>query len=95
MSDATKDSATKPEDIPKRNRRSLRVGSSILARGEPMLWLAGGGLVVCLLMVLGLLGLVLWQGMTTFWPAPTTKPDYLSPRPVQCHQREMVVGDLS
>ena len=23
-----------------------------------------------LLMVIGLLGLVLWQGMTTFWPAP-------------------------
>lgn len=73
MSDATKAPAAEPEDTPKRNRRSLRVGSSILARGEPMLWLAGGGLVVCLLMVIGLLGLVLWQGLTTFWPAPVVQ----------------------
>ena len=73
MSDATKAPAAKPEDTPTRRRRSLRVGSSILARGEPMLWLAGGGLVVCLLMVIGLLGLVLWQGMTTFWPAPVVQ----------------------
>ena len=51
-------------------RKTRRVGASILARGEPMLWLTGGGLIVCLLMVLGLMALVIWQGVTTFWPVP-------------------------
>ena len=44
--------------------------SAVLARGEPMQWLTGGGLVVCILMIAGLLGLVLWQGIVTFWPQP-------------------------
>ena len=35
-----------------------------------MLWLTGGGLVVCVLMVLGLLALVVWNGIATFWPVP-------------------------
>lgn len=55
------------------SRRGCRVGASLLARGEPMLWLTGGGLVVCLLMVVGLLVLVFWQGMTTFWPSPVVQ----------------------
>jgi phosphate transport system permease protein len=33
-----------------------------------MIWLTGGGLAVCLVMILGLLVLVLVQGMGTFWP---------------------------
>ena len=33
-----------------------------------MLWLTGGGLVVCVLMIVGLLVLVFVQGATTFWP---------------------------
>ncbi len=44
--------------------------TALLARGEPMVWLSGGGLVVALLMVAGLVGLVVWQGVTTFWPEP-------------------------
>ncbi|MFW6058652.1 MAG: phosphate ABC transporter permease PstA [Phycisphaeraceae bacterium] len=43
---------------------------ALMAHGEPMLWLSGGGLAVCLLMIVGLLVLVFWQGITTFWPAP-------------------------
>ena len=34
-----------------------------------MLWLTGGGLVIALLMIAGLLMLVLYQGMGTFWPS--------------------------
>ena len=55
------------------HRRVSRSGSSLLARGEPMLWLTGGGLVVCLSMVIGLLVLVFWKGMTTFWPVPVVQ----------------------
>jgi phosphate transport system permease protein len=41
-----------------------------LARGEPMVWLTGGGLALSLLIIAGLLGLVLIQGFSTFWPRP-------------------------
>lgn len=55
---------------PPRRRRTPRVGASLLARGTPMVWLTAGGLALCLAMVAGLLTLVVWQGMATFWPAP-------------------------
>jgi len=47
--------------------------AALLARGEPMVWLSAGGLVVTLLMVIGLVGLVFWQGMTTFWPGAVVR----------------------
>ncbi|MCH8507898.1 MAG: ABC transporter permease subunit [Phycisphaerales bacterium] len=40
------------------------------ARGEPMIWLTGGALVVCLVMIIGLVGMIVTHGMTTFWPRP-------------------------
>lgn len=54
----------------RRPRRTPRIGSSLLARGTPQVWLTAGGLAVCLMMVAGLLALVIHQGLTTFWPAP-------------------------
>lgn len=51
-------------------RRRARSTTSLLAHGEPMVWLTGGALAVALLMILGLLLLVLAQGSTTFWPVP-------------------------
>jgi phosphate transport system permease protein len=53
-----------------RRSRKSRVATSMLAQGEPLLWLTGGGLVLCCVMIVGLLGLVLWQGFGTFWPQP-------------------------
>ncbi|GJM20417.1 MAG: phosphate transport system permease protein PstA [Planctomycetota bacterium] len=50
-----------------RARRSRR-GTSLFAHGEPMIWFTGGSLVLALLMIIGLLGWVLAQGMGTFWP---------------------------
>lgn len=38
-----------------------------------MLWLCGGSLALCLVMVFGLLLLVLVQGFGTFWPAPVVQ----------------------
>lgn len=35
-----------------------------------MIWVTGSGLVISLLMITGLLLLVLYQGVTTFWPHP-------------------------
>jgi phosphate transport system permease protein len=38
-----------------------------------MVWLTAGGLAICLSLIVGLLGLVLWQGGATFWPAPVVQ----------------------
>jgi phosphate transport system permease protein len=54
-----------------RRRRRVHHGSgpmSLFAQGQPVVWLTGGGLVLCLCMVLGLLALVFSQGVATFWP---------------------------
>ncbi len=44
--------------------------SDLRAEGEPSTWLFGGALSFGVLMILGLLVLVLWNGATTFWPKP-------------------------
>ena len=49
--------------------RRKRRKTSLFARGEPFVWLVGGALVLCLVMVLGLLVLVFAQGVATFWPS--------------------------
>ncbi|MBL4701414.1 MAG: hypothetical protein JKX85_09170, partial [Phycisphaeraceae bacterium] len=53
----------------KKNRGS-RGGRSLLAKGEPMLWLSGGGLVIAIVMIIALMGLIIVQGVVTFWPTP-------------------------
>jgi phosphate transport system permease protein len=53
-----------------RPRKIKRGKTSLLAHGEPMVWLTGGALAVCLVMIVGLLTLVVIQGVSTFWPAP-------------------------
>ena len=45
-----------------------RVKTSLLARGESMLWITGGSLVLGVVMIIGLLLLVVYLGMGTFWP---------------------------
>jgi len=38
-----------------------------------MIWLTGGALVLCILMILGLISLVLYNGSRAFWPGPIAK----------------------
>lgn len=47
-----------------------RKGSDLTARGEPMVWAMGGSLALGLLMILGFLALIFWNGFTAFWPKP-------------------------
>ena len=56
-----------PEDPNKRTPRRV-FQSSLAARGEPMVWLTGGALVLALLMIAGLLLLIAVNGFATFWP---------------------------
>ncbi|MCC9606059.1 ABC transporter permease subunit [Blastopirellula sp. JC732] len=64
-SPAQNDAAAAPRE--KRGHVS-KPGLSLLAQGEPMVWLTGGSLALCLLMIFGLLSLVIYNGMRTFWP---------------------------
>ncbi|MCA9163313.1 MAG: hypothetical protein KDA62_10045 [Planctomycetales bacterium] len=46
--------STGVETLPTRRRaRASRPGLSLLASGEPMIWLTGGALVICLVMIVG------------------------------------------
>ena len=58
---------------PPRFLKRVSGSTSLLAHGENMIWLMGGALAVCALMVVGLLALVLWQGSTTFWAHPVER----------------------
>lgn len=53
-----------------RPRRRATLAASLLARGEPTIWLTGGALAMALVMIAGLLALILVEGIRTFWPAP-------------------------
>jgi phosphate transport system permease protein len=57
----------------RKKTRGNRGGRSLLAKGEPMLWLTGGGLVVAVVMIVALLALVIVQGAITFWPKPVVQ----------------------
>ena len=43
-----------------------------------MIWLTGGALAICAAMVAGLLLLVLWKGLSTFWPQPVARLDAIA-----------------
>jgi phosphate transport system permease protein len=60
--------AVKPLTSTRTVRRSYE--SSLSARGEPFLWGLGGALSFGVLLVVGFLVLVFWNGITTFWPKP-------------------------
>jgi len=68
-------------------RRRPGGASSLLAAGEPMIWLTGGAMLVCLAMILGLLALVAFQGFSTFWPAPIVRIETLG--------GEVLVGEVT
>ncbi len=48
-------------------------GISLLARGTAPVWLTGGAMSVCLMMIGGLLAFIFFQGVLTFWPVPIVK----------------------
>jgi phosphate transport system permease protein len=46
------------------------IATDLTAQGEPYLWALGGALATGILMILGFLLLVAWNGITTFLPKP-------------------------
>lgn len=53
-----------------RPRRRSSSHATLVAHGEPQLWLTGGALAISLVLIIGLLTLVVIQGIGTFWPLP-------------------------
>lgn len=51
-----------------RPRRRGSSHSTLVAHGEPQLWLTGGALAIAIVLIVGLLALVVVQGIGTFWP---------------------------
>lgn len=56
-----------------RRRRTIQSHWSLLAAGGPLVLLTGGALVVCLTAIVGLLGLVFYEGSSTFWPGAVVR----------------------
>ncbi len=52
-----------------------------------MVWLTGGALVLCVAMIAGLLALVAWQGVRTFWPRPIVE--------LRLHDGTVVMGQVT
>jgi phosphate transport system permease protein len=60
-------SAPSPQDATRPKRGGL------FRRGDPWVWLTGSALGACLLMILGLIAIILTNGLGFFWPAPVEK----------------------
>lgn len=58
----------RPDGAAARPRRAR--ATSLFSAGEAQVWLTGGALALCLLMISGLLALVLVEGGRSFWPGP-------------------------
>lgn len=54
-------------------RRVRRVTGDLSAVGEPALWGLGGALALGIILISAFLGMIVWNGMTTFWPKAITK----------------------
>jgi phosphate transport system permease protein len=61
--------SARPQEIPATAApRRASLAEFLFRKGEPMIWLAGTGLSVSLLLIFGLLALVAVRGLGFFWP---------------------------
>jgi phosphate transport system permease protein len=65
-----------------RGRVVRRFTADLSATGEPALWGLGGALAIGVILILGFLFLIAWNGMTTFWPKPIARVELLSGPPI-------------
>ncbi len=47
--------------------------------GDPWIWMTGGGVAICVLLVVGLLALITVRGLAHFWPADIVQGVYQAP----------------
>jgi phosphate transport system permease protein len=70
MSELTRGPDTAAAAPAAQGRRVRRFTADLSAVGEPALWGFGGALALGIILIAGFLGLVAWNGLTTFWPKP-------------------------
>ncbi len=70
MSTNTETTSNHAEPKPGMNAASRRYTTDLTATGEPFLWGLGGALALGILLVVGFLVLIFWNGIATFWPKP-------------------------
>jgi phosphate transport system permease protein len=63
-----------------------------IASGKPWIWLTAGAVAICVLMVVGLLGMITVRGMVHFWPADIQAYQYQDPN--NNGEIVQVVGEL-
>ena len=63
-------SVSKSTNTPNRKKYVRNSVATLNAYGQPMVWLSGGGLAIATIMIIGLLLLVFYQGISTLWPKP-------------------------
>ncbi|MGQ9915029.1 MAG: phosphate ABC transporter permease PstA [Thermogutta sp.] len=68
MSIATLDHEVSAAHAPRTRGRRSQAANSLAARGEPLVWLSGGALAAALAMIAGLLVLIAYHAILTFWP---------------------------
>lgn len=68
-------------------RPKKRRTTNLITRGEPIVWLTGGALILATFMVVGLIFLVFYQGISTFWPKPLIK--------LTDHQGKAYLGEVT
>lgn len=51
-----------------RGKQRARRRTPLSAHGEPSVWLMGVALLMCLLLIVGLIGIIIVRGARTFWP---------------------------
>ena len=62
--------------------------------GEPFIWITGAALALSVLLVVGLIGLILWNGLGFFWPSPVVRLHLADGKVItgQVVEREAVPG---
>ena len=68
MSIATLDQEVSAAHAPQKRGRRSQAANLLAARGEPLVWLSGGALAAALAMIAGLLVLIAYHAILTFWP---------------------------
>jgi phosphate transport system permease protein len=61
---------TPPAPAAEPARAVRKYTADISAVGEPALWAFGGALALGIILVVGFLLMIAWNGVTTFWPKP-------------------------
>ncbi|HEX9808653.1 MAG TPA: phosphate ABC transporter permease PstA [Alphaproteobacteria bacterium] len=61
-----------PQEVSARRGAAARRARAtpLKAHGEPFLWALGGALALGIVMIVGFLAMVFWNGAVTFWPKP-------------------------